>query len=341
MATKVGNFDWIADWPGLRRFLDDWIAAGKGDETTSSHSAGPLRALVIGCGTSPLSSNLGDLGVFGTIVSVDNDAECIRHMKQQNAGNALLQWYIYDMVERAAPNDAGSDAFAAEYQSFDLIVDKGTFDAILVGGVAYPMLCEVHRLLKADGCYMLCSIHPEGLLRHLFSSPCLGMDIVKMDVIGGSSEAEGGSAMSLESSLFDALVAPHAAPMGSTMGSTMGTMLLCKKTAFCAEVDEQALALHERDVMDQYYQQEKPLLTQEYMDRTRAAFELELRQLQRKVAWGSEGLPFDAAHRVLFLENEALGYTMEMFLGDLDSFPLAAEGQLSLQEMLNFVQEMQ
>jgi ribosomal protein L11 methylase PrmA len=81
---------------------------------------------VSGCGTSVLSIQLADLG-FGEIVSVDNDSECIKHMELLYGNDCRLKWITYDMVDPASTTNA-------DLGMFNLIVDKGTLDAILVEG---------------------------------------------------------------------------------------------------------------------------------------------------------------------------------------------------------------
>lgn len=60
---------------------------------------------------------------------------------------------------------------------YDLVVDKGTFDAVLVEGSTAHMLLESVRLLRpVSGVYLLCSLHSDELLRPLFTLPMLGLD---------------------------------------------------------------------------------------------------------------------------------------------------------------------
>lgn len=318
--SKFGQYEWIADWAELRRSVEEWRELSAGmhcQERGGATGGGGLRALVIGCGTSALSCNLAALGIFSAVVSVDNDAGCIDHMQRQYAGHGLLQWHVYDLVERT-----GSEAFFAEHQSFDLIVDKGTFDAILVEGVSYPMLCEVHRLLKPDtGCYLLYSIHSHELLLPLFGSPAVGMEVVKMDELGRPPNANEADY-------------EKGGPSGGR-----GSLLLCRKTG-AQPLDPQALAAHEKEVMDFFYQEEQPLLTHEALERAQAAFRLELSSRHERLGWASDSLPLDVAHGIVF-SNEALGYSLEMFCSDLRSFPLNDAGLISLPELLAFVSAMQ
>ena len=125
--VKVGTFEWITEFDDIHSFLEPCFT-GLGHIPKSE-----LRVLVAGCGTSLLSIQLADAG-FGKIVSVDNDCECISHMKSLHHNDQRLQWFTYDMV------DPASTPFVDELMSndlglFDMIVDKGTLDAILVEGL--------------------------------------------------------------------------------------------------------------------------------------------------------------------------------------------------------------
>lgn len=145
--VKVGTFDWITEFDDINGFLEPTFT-GLGHISKSE-----VRVLVAGCGTSLLSIQLADSG-FGEIVSVDNDSECISHMKNLHCNDQRLQWFTYDMVDPSTTpildelsnNDLGL---------FDMIVDKGTLDAILVEGLfhmttyeSYFALCTVAAILR-------------------------------------------------------------------------------------------------------------------------------------------------------------------------------------------------
>ena len=123
---KIGNFDWITEYDEIEGFLQS-------NYTGLTHiNKKDVRVLVAGCGTSQLSFQLANSG-FGEIISVDNDEECISHMKKMHFGDERLKWYVYDMVEpeSTSPSQEFLDNVLGK---FDLIVDKGTLDAILVEG---------------------------------------------------------------------------------------------------------------------------------------------------------------------------------------------------------------
>lgn len=304
-GLKSGSFDWILDWMEFKGYLLAWHSY-----VSSTRHPAALRALVIGCGTSPLSAHLGESGWFQSVVSIDNDPQCVSHMRRQHAGNSMLEWHVYDLVERTG----STEYFERQGQEggFDLIVDKGTLDAILVEGVCSPMLSEVHRLLAAEGCYLLCSIHAKELLCPLLSTPILGLEIIKVDDIQVQSMA------------------------GSGSGSGGGTMMLLLKRTYNYHIDEQALLGHELEVMDFFYKEEQPLLSAEEFERVQAEVKAEL--LRRQTI----SLPLDAMHGVLFAhQKEGLDYSFELFLEDCRSFPLERQGEMTLPEALSFITQMQ
>jgi 16S rRNA A1518/A1519 N6-dimethyltransferase RsmA/KsgA/DIM1 with predicted DNA glycosylase/AP lyase activity len=91
-GEKIGNFDWIVPYASLKKFLEPEFTGLAPDKAVQ-------KALVIGCGTSELSALLAEESLFGQVVSVDNDAGCIEHMKTQASGKPQLQWLVYDCIE--------------------------------------------------------------------------------------------------------------------------------------------------------------------------------------------------------------------------------------------------
>lgn len=147
-SQKHGTFDWIVSYMELKQFFHPSI-------TGLSQDISSQQILVCGCGTSKLSSDMVEKGGYQFVHSFDNDLDCVEHMQQRHSNDKRLNWHHYDIVERC-----GRDTdFFAETTKFDVVVDKGTLDAILVEGSVSPMLTEVHRLMKRDGVYIICSIH--------------------------------------------------------------------------------------------------------------------------------------------------------------------------------------
>ena len=127
--VKVGTFDWITEFDDIDGFLEPSYT-GLGNIAKSE-----VRVLVTGCGTSLLSIQLADAG-FGEIVSVDNDSDCISHMKSLHHNDRRLLWFTYDMVDPTS-TPLLDEVLNNDLGLFDMIVDKGTLDAILVEGLLY------------------------------------------------------------------------------------------------------------------------------------------------------------------------------------------------------------
>jgi 2-polyprenyl-3-methyl-5-hydroxy-6-metoxy-1,4-benzoquinol methylase len=137
--VKVGTFDWITEFDDINGFLEPTFT-GLGH--IAKHD---VRVLVAGCGTSVLSIQLADSG-FGEIVSVDNDSECISHMKNLHHNDQRLQWFTYDMVDPSS-TPLSDELSNNDLGLFDMIVDKGTLDAILVEGLFYMTTYESYFAL--------------------------------------------------------------------------------------------------------------------------------------------------------------------------------------------------
>ena len=137
--NKIGNFDWITEFNEIEEYLQNkFTGLEKIDKCN-------VRVLVIGCGTSKLSVQLADSG-FGEVVSVDNDCECISYMKKMHHDDERLKWSTYDIVE---PESLQTEAHSTKTAlgKFDLVVDKGTLDAILAEGRTTPLLlCRLQYL---------------------------------------------------------------------------------------------------------------------------------------------------------------------------------------------------
>ena len=144
--NKIGNFDWITEFNEIEEYLQSkFTGLDKIDKCN-------VRVLVIGCGTSKLSVQLADSG-FGEVVSVDNDSECISHMKKMHHDDERLKWFTYDIVE---PESLQIDGYSTKTTlgKFDLVVDKGTLDAILVEGRTIPLHpCRVNYLYNYDAMF--------------------------------------------------------------------------------------------------------------------------------------------------------------------------------------------
>jgi len=296
-SVKEGTFEWIVDWESISRFLEPEYTHLYGCPRSAQ------RVLVVGCGTSTISHCIAQMG-FMQVVSVDNDAACIEHMRARHAADvassassSTMSWYTYDLIEHTG--DEEFLALIAAGVGFDLIVDKGTLDAILVEGAISPLLVNIHRLLKnaptkvgvdegkeregggsgggegEGGVYVLCSINSEKLLISLLHSELLGLDVRGHDVCeeedtgGDEAPAKGEE----EATVFAAThTHTHAFTHEEERRKArrpfhFGTVVICQKTSQSPlAINEKALAQHEQAVMDEFFKNDEPLLTKEYED---------------------------------------------------------------------------
>lgn len=143
------TFDWLEDYATLKSFIEDL--------NLEKMSA---KILNIGCGNSTLSEEMYDDG-YSCITNIDIADNVIDQMKIRNAKRAKMIWQRMDVRRMTFSSN-----------TFNLILDKSTIDALLCGDqAAYDvakMLKEVQRVLKLGGYYMIISYGaPENRLVHL------------------------------------------------------------------------------------------------------------------------------------------------------------------------------
>ena len=228
--NKCGSFEWIiSSFEEINKYLDvKYIGI---DMNTMIDT----KLLVIGCGTSELSENIVKRYELCSVVSIDNDIDCINYMKNKtmkmmmkpcNHGSSCcceksgsscyhrLVWYVYDLIEDSHYSNGGypnnnnghhhrHDSYHRhnnhhtnhndhidvdnynkkcneldEDNYFNIIIDKGTLDAILVEGSIYMMLVEVYRMLRIDGVYLLISINTRRLLEPILMMKPLRFELI-------------------------------------------------------------------------------------------------------------------------------------------------------------------
>lgn len=95
-------YDWLVTWEDLGWALEEWLAYDHG-----------ARILVVGCGNSPLSSELFARG-YRDVVNVDN---CAAVIEAQRNRYPMLSWIVGDVRD-----------LPFEDASFDMVIDKGCLD---------------------------------------------------------------------------------------------------------------------------------------------------------------------------------------------------------------------
>eukprot|EP00340_Litonotus_pictus_P007048 CAMPEP_0170519522 /NCGR_PEP_ID=MMETSP0209-20121228/4907_1 /TAXON_ID=665100 ORGANISM="Litonotus pictus, Strain P1" /NCGR_SAMPLE_ID=MMETSP0209 /ASSEMBLY_ACC=CAM_ASM_000301 /LENGTH=320 /DNA_ID=CAMNT_0010805427 /DNA_START=48 /DNA_END=1007 /DNA_ORIENTATION=- len=123
------------------------------------HEKETSKVLNLGCGNAEMSEDMYADGYIN-ISNIDISENVIEQMKVRNKEKKMT-WEVMDVM-----NLSYSD------NSFDLVVDKSTIDAILCGESSFinvsKMIKEVDRVLKVNGIYMIISYgQPENRLFHL------------------------------------------------------------------------------------------------------------------------------------------------------------------------------
>lgn len=130
------SFDWFGAWgvraadggPGLAEAVRPLVQ--KGD-----------HILMLGCGNSNMSALMYKEG-YQDIVNLDISEAVIEQMRRRYAHLDRMTWVAMDAA-----------AMTTADHSFDLVVDKGMFDALFTGTGAKvkPVLAEVRRVLRPGG----------------------------------------------------------------------------------------------------------------------------------------------------------------------------------------------
>lgn len=153
-------FEWYGSFPEFRSNLE---RAWRDRQARSA-----CRTLVIGCGNSELSQQLYAAG-WKTQTSIDFDAGVIAEMQKKCTPARFPGLQFIEMDARALAFDASS---------FDLVIDKGTLDAICTGDgeevreSVGRMLREVSRVLTPGGLYAVVSLAQRHVLREILGHAC-------------------------------------------------------------------------------------------------------------------------------------------------------------------------
>lgn len=126
-------FDWYIQWNELKPVIDPYMPADKQN----------LKSLVVGCGNSTMSNDMVEMSGFKHVVSIDISGIVIEKMKNRYKSKCH-EWITMDVTDMKFEDD-----------SFDLIFDKGTIDALTcsddVNSVIRKSSNELYRVLKPNG----------------------------------------------------------------------------------------------------------------------------------------------------------------------------------------------
>ena len=129
-------FDWYQPYKNLKGIVDDLL---KGREDP--------HILYVGCGNSLVANEMYEEG-YKQIDCIDISQVIVEKMSEEYASYPGLTFRVMDVTDMA------------EYkkETFDLVLDKGTLDAILCGNESYKkankMMLEIQRVLKPEGFFM-------------------------------------------------------------------------------------------------------------------------------------------------------------------------------------------
>ncbi len=130
------TYDWLENYETLKPLLDNIISRDQ-------------SILNIGCGNAIVTEDMYDDGYLN-IVNTDISPIVIDNMKQRNICRPTMKWDVDDVLGMQYNNE-----------SFDVVIDKSTLDAILCGKQSFMnaaiMLAEVQRVLKTGGIYLIIS----------------------------------------------------------------------------------------------------------------------------------------------------------------------------------------
>ena len=153
---KQEAFEWYGTYEELRPFVAKTVEGSKGKQRE--------RMLVIGCGNSDFSTELYCKGGYHRVVNVDFSAPVIEEMQHKTQELCPeMEWKVMDVTTMSK---------ALGTASFDVVLDKGTLDAIFSTpeseGPADLMLDEVGRVLSPIfGRYMVVTLGQDFILRKL------------------------------------------------------------------------------------------------------------------------------------------------------------------------------
>ncbi|XP_042315822.1 EEF1A lysine methyltransferase 4 [Sceloporus undulatus] len=135
------------------------------------------RLLVLGCGNSALSYDLFQLG-YTNITSIDYSEACIRSMKNRYAHCPGLHWAVMD-----------ARALAFTDESFDVVLEKGTLDSMMVGErdpwtvsqeaklLLDQVLMEVSRVLRPGGRFISITFAQPHFRKRHYAQAAYGWSI--------------------------------------------------------------------------------------------------------------------------------------------------------------------
>lgn len=206
----------------------------------------------------------------------------------------------YDITDESKLAVTEEDPF--KEGEFDLVIDKGTLDAILVEGSCAAMLANIHRLLACDGVYSLFSIHNRSVLQSLMAISDLQFDCRLLKEIGQPNFKQ-------------------------------ATACICMKKGSTPPMEALInIQREEKRILDEYFKGEEPFLSSEMSEQLRNRYE----------SFGVSSVPLAVIHEWIGeCSSPLLGYSFDLFLEDVKSFSLKERDRMNYEEVVKFLLEMQ
>ena len=162
-SQKGKTFDWLEDYDSLKPIIEKMGI--KKD----------AFILNVGCGNSEFSEKMYNDG-FENNYNIDICPNVIKYMEERNKDKKGL---IYKEMDARDMKDF-------QNETFDLVIDKSTIDALLCGNQSFInvalMTKEISRVLKVGGIYFVISYgRPEYRLYH-FQRKHLAFDIQVIEI---------------------------------------------------------------------------------------------------------------------------------------------------------------
>jgi len=145
------RFDWYVSWDtGVNqisfapRDSGEQRTANKLGDVVGAYMTPESKILMLGCGNSDMSEKMYKAG-FEQIVNIDISQQLMDNLRQkQEATMPKMQWLMMDAT--AMSFDSGN---------FDVIVDKGTLDAVEANKeLVFGAIKESHRTLRSGGLFI-------------------------------------------------------------------------------------------------------------------------------------------------------------------------------------------
>lgn len=157
-------FDWYDEYDGALR------------ELILERVDKQARILMIGCGNSTMSERMHDEG-YESIVNTDFVDAVVARMAERCAERPGLTWQVMDARQLGYPD-----------ASFDVVIDKGTIDAIDMGPTNVPRVCaEARRVLRPGGLFAVISVQLPIVRTHYFDRPEYGWTVEQLTLKSGAS----------------------------------------------------------------------------------------------------------------------------------------------------------